>query len=44
MIRSVSAIDALAIFASVVIIGAAWRFVAVRNADTAMGRAMAFVY
>ena len=44
MIGRVSVIDSVAVFASVIIIGAAWRYASLRLHDRAIGQAMAFVY
>lgn len=44
MIGRVSTMDALTIFAAVLIVGGAWRLAAVRLHDKPLGQAMAFLY
>lgn len=44
MIGRVSVVDSLVIFASVIIVGAAWRYASARLHDKPIGQAMAFVY
>ena len=40
----VSAIEALKIFAEVIIVGFFWRLFSIQLKDTALGKGMAFVY
>lgn len=39
-----SALDAMVMFAFLIIIGALWRTTAIKLSDRSIGRAMAFVY